>query len=253
VIPQRKLEVLRDNVLIDDDVTLAVVFGPISSDAASISLLLDSRQSDIQTISRLTSALCRRVQEPLRSVRLEDARPAAMLMRQVLEEGQVLKDVDGVWEQLQSERDEIFREAEAHEQWASKLRAAVKEVVEADENVKLAVEFGPVGPKEEGDAADLNLLLGCVDEADSVVLDTYARLQETGFRIGIMQMTKARDFPYALSHIVRTGEPLKDENGEWEQLQSERDAIVKAAIDQHKAVQAAKRLYGGPGGEASLN
>jgi hypothetical protein len=253
MISQQKLRVLADEVLADDNVELAVAFGPSGPNAASITLVVDCRADDLRSIQRLSSALANRLQERLDVFRLADARPAAILMKQALAEGIVLKDENGTWEPLRSKRDEIVAEAEEHEDWAKRLHEAVEGVVEADDNVMLAVEFGPT--RQEGNEAhsDMNLLLGCVDESDGVVLETYARLQETGFRIDIMQLTKARDFPYALSHIVRTGRPLKDTDGEWERLQSERDNIIEAGVKQHQEMQALKRLYGGPGGTSSLN
>jgi hypothetical protein len=235
-------------------VQLAVAFGASTSGAPSLTLLVDCKDNAIPMVRRLASGLAQRLGQRLDVFRLSDARPAAILMRQALEEGLVLKDENDIWPQLQSERDEIFSQAEEHERWTERLHSTVREVIEADGNVKLAVEFGPIGSDpERDDQPDMNLLLGCDDEAEDVVMSIHARLQETGFDIGVMPMVRARGFPYALSHIVRTGRPLKDENGEWDRLQSERDKIVRAGTEQHRTVQTAKKLYGGPGGTSSLN
>jgi hypothetical protein len=254
MIPEGKLQVLRDGVLADGNVSLAVAFGGSAHhNAAPITLVVDCRDSDPRTIQRFASGLTKQLQERLDVFRLDDARPAAILMRQALEEGQVLKDEDGQWEQVEAERDEIVAEAGEHESWAERLNDAVEAVVAPDDNVTLAVEFSPIRLEDENDPSNMNLLLGCADESEETLLAIHAKLQETGFRIEVMPLAKARDFPYALSHIVRTGRALKDTDGEWRRLQSERDEIVAAGIKQHREVQAIKRLYGGPGGSTSMN
>jgi hypothetical protein len=249
----QKRQLLKHSVLVDENVDLAVAFGPTGPDSAQVTLLLDCEDSDTQTIRRLTSRLSTGIEERLDVFRLADARPAAILMRQALEEGHVLKDVSGTWGQLQSEREEIVAEAEAHERWKKDLNDGVSAVVEADDNVTLAVEFGPIRSESKDGRSDMNLLLGCKDEGEETLLALYAELQTTGFRIEIMSLAKAREFPYALSHIVRTGRPLKNTKGEWDDLQSERNRIVEDGLRQHRDVQALKRLYGGPGGATSFN
>ena len=254
MIPPEKLGVLRDGVAADDNVDLAVAFGGSAHhNAASITLLVDCKNSEPLTIQRLASGLTKQLQERLDVFRFDDARPAAILMRQALEEGQVLKDENGQWAQVESERGAIVAEAEEHESWAQRLNEAVEAIVAPDDNVTLAVEFSPIRLGGESDPSNMNLLLGCEDESEETLLAIYAQLQETGFRIEVMPLAKARDFPYALSHIVRSGRALKDTDGEWQQLQSERDEIVAAGIRQHREVQAIKRLYGGPGGSTSMN
>jgi hypothetical protein len=252
-----ELETLTEALRFDDNVDLAVVFGEeqAGADTPALSLLVDCERNDVDTIRRLTQSLCRRLGLPLRVFRLTDARPAAILMRQVLHEGRVLKDYNGQWDRLQNEADVILGEADSHERWLDEVRGAVSEVVEADENVTLAVEFGPIGPHGEAtDPADLNVLLSCSDEGDEAVLDAYARLQATGFTIRVMTMQRARQFPYAMSHIVRTARVLKDTEGEWADIQGERRQIIKAGSAQQASVRLARTLYGGGrGGRASLN
>jgi hypothetical protein len=249
----QKRQLLKHSVLVDENVDLAVAFGPTGPDSAKVTLLLDCEDSDVRTIQRLSSRLSTGIEERLDVFRLADARPAAILMRQALEEGHVLKDVSGTWGQLQSEREEIVAEAEAHERWTKDLHEGVGAVVEADDNVTLAVQFGPIRSESKDDRSDMNLLVGCKDESEETLLALYAELQTTGFRVEIMSLEKANDFPYALSHIVRTGRPLKDTQGQWEGLQSERNRIVEDGLRQHHDVLELKRLYGGPGGTTSFN
>lgn len=250
---RQKRQLLRHSVLDDENVDLAVAFGPTEPDSAQVTLLLNCEDSDRQTIQRLASRLSTGLGERLDVFLLSDARPAAILMRQALEEGHVLKDMSGTWGRLQSEREHIVAEAEAHERWRKELHGAVGSVVEADDNVTLAVEFGPIRSESKDERSDMNLLLGCRDESEETLLALYAELQTTGFRIEIMSLSKAREFPYALSHIVRTGRPLKDTKGEWDALQSEKNRIVEDGLRQHHEIQALKRLYSGPGGTTSFN
>jgi hypothetical protein len=249
----QKRQLLRHSVLDDDNVDLAVAFGPTGPDSAKVTLLLDCEDSETRTMQQLSSRLSTGIEERLDVFRLADARPAAILMRQALEEGHVLKDASGTWGQLQSEREEIVAEAEAHERWKQDLDNGVSAVVEADDNVTLAVHSGPIRSESKDDRSDMNLLVGCKDESEETLLALYAELQTTGFKVEIMSLAKAREFPYALGHIVRTGRPLKDTEGQWEDLQSERDRIFEDALRQHREVQDLKRLYGGPGGTTSFN
>jgi hypothetical protein len=250
---REKRQLLRHSVLVDENVDLAVAFGPTGPDSAQVTLLLDCGDDDWQTIQRLTSRLSTGLEERLDVFRLSDARPAAVLMRQALEEGHVLKDVSGTWDRLRAEREHIVSEAEAHERWRKELHSGVGTVVEADDNVTLAIEFGPIRSESSDERSDMNLLLGCRDESEETLLALYAELQTTGFKVEIMSLSKAREFPYALGHIVRTGCPLKDTKGEWDALQSEKSKIVEDGLRQHHDVQALKRLYGGPDGTTSFN
>ena len=242
----RKLQILAEAVLSDDNVELAVVFGPTRESTASLTLLLDCKQDDSATVRRIAAALANRLQEGVDIFRLADARPAAILMRKALSEGQVLKDTGGGWGKLQAERDRICEQAEAHERWERDLYEAIDGVLTPDESVTLAVAFAPSRTTGESDSSDLDVLLGCVDESEEALLAAYGRLKETGFRIEVMPLAQALDFPYALSHIVRTGRPLKDVDGQWEKLQAERSEIIAAGAKQHRETQAIKRMLDGP-------
>jgi hypothetical protein len=250
---EQKRQLLRHSVLDDDNVDLAVAFGATGPDSAKVTLLVDCEDSGTRTIQRLSSRLATGIEERLDVFRLADARPAAILMRQALEEGHVLKDVSGTWIQLQSEREEIVAEAEAHERWKQDLHDRVSAVVEADDNVTLAVHFGPIRSESKDDRSDMNLMVGCRDESEETLLALYAELQATSFKVEIISLAKAKDFPYALGHIVRTGRPLKDTQGQWEDLQSERDRIFEDAFRQRREALDLKRLYGGPGGSMNFN
>ena len=251
---REKHQLLKHSVLFDDNVDLAVAFGPTGPDSASLTLLLDCEDSDRQTIRQLASRLSTGLEERVDVIDLSDVRPAAGLMKQALEEGEVLKDASGTWERLRSERGEIVAEAEAQERWTAELHDAVSAVLEADDNVTLAVEFGPARRESKDGRSDMNLLLGCEDESEETLLALYAELQTTGFRIEVMSMAKAREFTYGLSHIAMTGRPLKDTKGEWESLQSERGRFIEDGLrPQREAQRELKRLRENPDGPTSLN
>lgn len=257
-----KAQILTKSVLFDDNVNLAVAFGPLTglvgsffgplgagSGPSAVHLLIDCERTDKATIAPFIKTLARRLDLPLSVIRLSDARPAAMLMRQVLDEGEVLKDHFGQWPQLLDEHDAIVGEAEAHERWKQTLRSAVRAVIDGDDGLTLAVEYAPLRIEmERKNRTDMNLLLGCTKEgSDGPFLGAYGRLQGLPFKFQIMPLEKAREFPYALSHIVRTGEALKDVDGEWSRILGERDRIIRAGRDQQAAALMAMRLRLGPG------
>lgn len=104
---------LRELLRTEPEVSLAVLFGSWARgdahDASDVDLLvsLRARGNARRVASRLSDKLGRRVQ----LVTLDDARGAPLLLREVLREGRVLVDRDGVWSVLVRDRERIERAA----------------------------------------------------------------------------------------------------------------------------------------------
>jgi hypothetical protein len=257
VISDRQLQLLTKSVVDDDNVCLAVAFSsPVGErpDDHGVNLLIDSNHSDVKAIRRFTSKLCKRLRAPVHVYPLDSARPAALLMRQILSDGQVVKDVKGQWEQLQEQKQQIIREAQDHEHWNAELRQAISWVIGADGNVKLAVQIDPLEPPTDGDERNnLVLVIDCVDDSKETVESIYEKLQNTGYAFTIYRFREVREEPQILAHMVQTGVVMKDVDQQWEQLQARRQEIINGHLQQRATIKLARQLYGGPGGTASMN
>lgn len=247
---------LTEAILADDAVNLAVVFGPLDDARRSefeINLLLDLEHEDLHSIARWRRQLVERLQFPLRVWPLSTARPAAILMRQVLERGQVLKDYLGQWERLTDERDLIVWEAEQHQAWEERWQRLVASVVGPDDNVRLVIAIDPI----QGDSrfeGDLGLVLGCREESKAAITAVHQRLLNSEFRFKLLRLSEVKRADSALAHLARTGRPLKDLDQQWPQLLEQGQRLIERRREARAVARLAHRWYGGgQGGVASPN
>ena len=110
-----ELSELRDALRTEPRVTLAVLFGSKargdSSADSDIDLLLGLRKGgDGKAIG---SRVAERLGQPVQVVRLDEAERAPMLLSEVLRDGRVLVDRDGVWAELRKRTATIERRRNA--------------------------------------------------------------------------------------------------------------------------------------------
>jgi predicted nucleotidyltransferase len=98
------LRQLRAALRTEPNVRLAVLFGSIAAGAAvnrsDIDVLVSLGDASALRVAELTGRLERRFARPVQLVRLQDAQRAPDLMVDVLADGRVLVDRDGLWSDL---------------------------------------------------------------------------------------------------------------------------------------------------------
>jgi predicted nucleotidyltransferase len=126
---------LRKLLRTEPNVRLAVLYGstatgldtPGSDVDLLVSLAQDHPEAAVKLATRLEHGLGRDV-DVARLNRVRDS--AALLLLQVIEEGRVLLDRDGLWARLRAERDEIERQAHReHEAQRQRARISVEELL----------------------------------------------------------------------------------------------------------------------------
>jgi predicted nucleotidyltransferase len=106
---------LRAALRTERDVRLAVLFGSTSTgdDAADsdVDLLVVYRQEDVLALSALSRRLSDALGRRMHIVRLQDASRSANLLADILAEGRVVIDRDGIWSGLLDEHDQVLEMA----------------------------------------------------------------------------------------------------------------------------------------------
>lgn len=97
------------------NVRLAVLFGSAATgedtSESDIDLLVALRDDDISHLAGLRRRLAQGFERPLHLVLLEDAEKTPALLADVLSEGRVVLDRDGLWKSLLADGDDIRRRA----------------------------------------------------------------------------------------------------------------------------------------------
>lgn len=94
---------------------LAVLFGSVATgedtSASDIDLLVALRDDDFSYSANLRRRLAQSLERPVHVVFLEDAQKTPALIADVLAEGRVVIDRDGLWKRLLATGDDIRRRA----------------------------------------------------------------------------------------------------------------------------------------------
>lgn len=248
---------LTKGLLGNSSIHLAVAFERIvhsgGSPQAGLDLLLDGpTASDPRPMRELVCNLSMRLGTPVRVWPLASARPAAILMIQILRRGLVLKDLDGSWRRLEEERGQIETEAKQHEDWERQRVDAALGVVGPDTNVLLAVDIEPlVGGSRIRDG--LTLVVGCQDERKPAITEIHRRLQASSFSFTTYRLSEVVEIPMVLSHCLLTGRVLKDPRDLWSGLQRKRAKATAGSSTARAVAIAARRRSPPPKGRARLN
>lgn len=248
---------LTARLLGNPSIRLAVAFERVlqtgESRQAGVDLLLDGpTASDPGPMRRLVGDLSGRLGTPVRVWPLSTARPAAILMLQVLRCGVVLKDLDGMWRRLEGERGRIETEAREHEDWERQRIDVVKTVVGPDANVHLAIDVEPLveGPRiRDG----LTLVLGCADESKGAICEIHRKLHASSFHFTTYRLSEVVAEPAVLSHCLLTGRVLKDARHVWGELQKKQAEVVASSRTAQAVAMAARRRSRSLRGSAGLN
>ncbi|HST56102.1 MAG TPA: nucleotidyltransferase domain-containing protein [Solirubrobacteraceae bacterium] len=124
------LSKLRRALRTERDVRLAVLFGSTAigedNPVSDVDLLIAHRRTDSSTQAALALRLRRALGKPVDIVQLEHAEAAPSLLADVLQEGRVLIDRDGLWDVLGERRQLILAAAEREDQLtATRARESV--------------------------------------------------------------------------------------------------------------------------------
>jgi predicted nucleotidyltransferase len=108
----RLLSGLMASLRTEREVRLAVLFGSRATGedtpVSDVDLLIVHRSSDWMTLGRLRLRLRRALGTPVDVITLEQAQAQPALLADVLREGRVLIDRDGLWEGLLERREQIL-------------------------------------------------------------------------------------------------------------------------------------------------
>lgn len=117
---------LRRALRTEKAVPLAVLFGSMATGESrpdsDVDLLIEYRNGDFHKIARLRRRLRKALRRPVHLVLLEDAEQSPSLLADALQEGRVILDREGIWQELERKRDRILRAAEEDET-AKRLKA----------------------------------------------------------------------------------------------------------------------------------
>lgn len=126
------LKTLKRTLRTERDVRLAVLFGSTATgdDRASsdVDVLIAHRRAGQRPLAGVRLRLRRVLGKPVHVVSLEQAHTSPSLLADILREGRVLIDRDGLWHELTSQYDNVLARA-AHEEQAS--AASAREAVAA--------------------------------------------------------------------------------------------------------------------------
>lgn len=131
------LSVLRRALRTEHSVRLAVLFGStaIGEDQpeSDVDLLIDHSTGDLEQVAALRRRLQKRIDRPLHLVLLEDVLESPVLLADILEEGRVIADRDGMWPLLTRRRKKLLTDAAAEE---ATIHAGVRQAI-ADARARL--------------------------------------------------------------------------------------------------------------------
>ncbi|MCW3019286.1 MAG: polymerase, beta-like region [Solirubrobacterales bacterium] len=131
---------LRMGLRTEPAVRLAVLFGSAAvgedDESSDVDLLVIRRNPAPRTLAGLRMRLRRALGRPVDLVDLEQAETMPTLLADVIREGRVLVDRDGLWQGLLARRREIFEAAQREEQ--ATARRARETVAAARERIAAA-------------------------------------------------------------------------------------------------------------------
>lgn len=130
---------LRRALRTEQSVRLAVLFGSSATGddrpESDVDLLIEHSSGDMAQVLELRRRLQKRVEQPIHLVLLDDARESAVLLTDILREGRVIVDRDGMWPLLTRRRRETFREGAEEE---AAIHAGARQAI-ADARARLAI------------------------------------------------------------------------------------------------------------------
>lgn len=108
---------LRAAIRTERDVRLAVLFGSVATgedtEDSDVDLLVVCRRADGRAMAAVRQRLSDATSREVQLVRLDDAREAPGLLADVLTEGRVIVDRDGLWPDLRREMPGVLKAAES--------------------------------------------------------------------------------------------------------------------------------------------
>ncbi|HEY4810219.1 MAG TPA: nucleotidyltransferase domain-containing protein [Solirubrobacteraceae bacterium] len=135
------LSKLRTALRTERAARMVVLFGSTATgedeDSSDVDLLVAYSEEGPRPLARLQIRLRRALEQPVDVVGLEQAEMMPTLLADILREGRVLVDRDGLWEGLQERRREVSAAAEREEREVA--RRAHETVVAARERIAAAV------------------------------------------------------------------------------------------------------------------
>ncbi len=124
------------------------------------------------------------------------------------------------------------------------LLASLRKLLRTEPNVRLAILYGSTARGEDTPASDIDLLVSFGDDHPEAGVKLAVRL-ERGLerKVDIARLDRVRDTdPLLLLQAIDEGRTLLDRDGQWGQLQAQRDQIELQANRAHEAQRERARV-----------